>query len=137
MSPTAWIVLGLGLGALAFGGVGAGLLVSHREFRRIAQRAQGQVVHLRRGSTEGGYVYYPTIRFVTAYGQQIEAETNYGSNPPVAPVGGLVAVLYDPEKPSRVRVDSVWGGGVAVGAIFAASAVLLVVVAAGVVLFGA
>ncbi|MFC4534802.1 DUF3592 domain-containing protein [Sphaerisporangium dianthi] len=135
MSDTAWIVLGLGLAALVFGGVGTGLLVSEREFRRIAHRVPGQVVRLRPSRGEDGTTYYPTLRFMTVNGQAVEAETRFASNPPVAPVGGGVMVLYDPAGPTRVRVDSFWGGGTVIGVVFAGVGAILLAVTIGMVAF--
>ncbi|MFC4587802.1 DUF3592 domain-containing protein [Sphaerisporangium corydalis] len=119
MSTNAWLVFAFGLAALVFGGIGAGLLMSQRDFRRIARKVPGQVVRLRPSRTENGVVYYPTIRFTTVNGQRVEAETGFGTNPPMARLGAEVGVLYDPERPSRFRVDSLVGGGTLVGAIFA------------------
>ncbi|MCW2880645.1 MAG: hypothetical protein JWQ95_4745 [Sphaerisporangium sp.] len=137
MSTSAWIVLGFGLAALVFGGIGTGLLMSTRDFRRIAQRVSGHVVRLRPSRGDNGTVYYPTIRFTTLNGQQVEAEPNFGSNPPVAPVGGQVPVLYDPADPARMRVDSFWGGGTGIGAVFAGVGAVLLTVSIAVVALGA
>ncbi|WP_248958582.1 DUF3592 domain-containing protein [Sphaerisporangium perillae] len=136
MSSTAWIVLGFGLAALVFGGIGIGLLVSAREFRRIAQRVPGQVIRLRPSRGENGTTYFPTVRFTTVIGQQVEAETNYGTNPPVAPVGGPVTVLYDPAKPTRMRLDGFWAGGTVIAVVFAGVGAVFLVVTAAVALSG-
>ncbi|GGO09369.1 DUF3592 domain-containing protein [Microbispora bryophytorum] len=134
MSQTALITLILsGLG-LVFGLIGGGITMNAREFRRRAQRTRGLVVGLRASRSDDGTSYYPTIRFTTVYGQQVEAETTYGSNPPPARPGEEVAVLYDPARPTRIRLDSAAGSGALLGGIFLAVGVALFTAGAGVVL---
>ncbi|WP_182873498.1 DUF3592 domain-containing protein [Microbispora sp. H10670] len=134
MSQTALITLILsGLG-LVFGLIGGGITVNAREFRRRAHRASGLVVGLRASHSDDGTVYYPTVRFVTLYGQQVEAESTYGSNPPPARPGEEVPVLYDPAKPTRIRIDSAAGSGTLLGGIFLALGVVLFTVGAGIAL---
>ncbi|MFG1874372.1 DUF3592 domain-containing protein [Sphaerisporangium sp. NPDC049003] len=135
MSVTAWLVLAFGLAALVFGGVGAGLLLSQRDFRRIAHRVPGQVVRLRPSHSSEGTVYYPTIRFTTADGRPVEVEGNVGSSPPIAPVGAEVPVLYDPARPDRMRVDTMLGGNL-IGMVFAGTGAVFLVVCIAVVAFG-
>ncbi|WP_405149642.1 DUF3592 domain-containing protein [Sphaerisporangium sp. NBC_01403] len=135
MSTTAWLVLVFGLVALIFGGIGTGMLMSQRDFRRIAQRVPGQVVRLRPSHSSEGTVYYPTIRFTTVSGRPVEVETSVGSSPPVAPVGGEVAVLYDPANPARMRVDSLLGGNL-LGMVFAGTGAVFLLVSIAVVAFG-
>ncbi|MEU7887721.1 DUF3592 domain-containing protein [Microbispora bryophytorum] len=134
MSQTALITLILsGLG-LVFGLIGGGITMNAREFRRRAQRTRGLVVGLRASRSDDGTSYYPTIRFTTVYGQQVEAETTYGSNPPPARPGEEVTVLYDPARPTRIRLDSAAGSGALLGGIFLAVGVALFTAGAGVVL---
>ncbi|MEU6431187.1 DUF3592 domain-containing protein [Microbispora sp. NPDC046973] len=134
MSQTALITLILsGLG-LVFGLIGGGILMNAREFRRRAQRTRGLVVGLRASRSDDGVSYYPTIRFTTLYGQQVEAETTYGSNPPPARPGEEVTVLYDPARPTRIRIDSAAGSGTLLGGIFLAVGIVLFTAGAGVAL---
>ena len=105
-----------------------------REFRRRARRTRGMVVRLRASRSGDGTVYYPTIRFTTTYGQQVEAETTHGSNPPPALPGEEVPVLYDPAKPTRIRVDSLAGSGTLLGVVFLAIGIVLFAAGAGVAL---
>lgn len=134
MSQTALITLILsGLG-LVFGLIGGGITMNAREFRRRAQRSRGLVVGLRASRSDDGTTYYPTIRFTTVYGQQVEAETTYGSNPPPARPGEEVTVLYDPARPTRIRIDSAAGRGTLLGGIFLAVGIILFTAGAGVAL---
>ncbi|WP_432933670.1 DUF3592 domain-containing protein [Microbispora sp. CA-135349] len=134
MSQTALITLILsGLG-LAFGLIGGAFTMNAREFRRRAQRTRGLVVGLRASRSDDGTSYYPRIRFTTMYGQQVEAETTYGSNPPPARPGEEVPVLYDPARPTRIRIDSAAGSGTLLGGIFLAVGVVLFTAGAGVAL---
>ncbi|XVQ89813.1 DUF3592 domain-containing protein [Microbispora siamensis] len=134
MSQTALITLILsGLG-LVFGLIGGGITMNAREFRRRAQRTRGLVVGLRASRSDDGTSYYPTIRFTTIYGQQVEAETTYGSNPPPARPGEEVTVLYDPARPTRIRIDSAAGSGTLLGGIFLAVGIVLFTAGAGVAL---
>ncbi|MEN3539859.1 DUF3592 domain-containing protein [Microbispora sp. ZYX-F-249] len=134
MSQTALITLILSGIGLLFGLIGGGITMNAREFRRRAQRTRGLVVGLRASRSDDGTVYYPTIRFTTVYGQQVEAETAYGSNPPPARPGEEVPVLYDPAKPTRIRVDSAAGSGTLLGGVFLAVGIVLFAAGAGVAL---
>lgn len=122
-----------GLG-LVFGLIGGAITMNAREFRRRAQRTRGLVVGLRASRSGNGTVYYPTIRFTTLYGRQVEAETGYGSNPPPARPGEEVPVLYDPDRPTRIRIDSVMGNGMLLGGVFLAFGIVLFTVGAGMAL---
>lgn len=129
MSTSAWLVLGLGLGGLLFGGIGLGMLLAQRDFRRIALRASGQVVRLRPSRADDGVVYYATVRFVTVNGQVVEAETGFGSDPPPAPLGARVRLLYDPARPDRMRMEGLWRSGALIGVVFAGTGAALLVAA--------
>ncbi|MEV4295293.1 DUF3592 domain-containing protein [Microbispora rosea] len=134
MSQTALITLILSGIGLVFGLIGGGITMNAREFRRRAQRAHGLVVGLRASRSDDGTSYYPTIRFTTVYGQQVEAETTFGSNPPPARPGEEVTVLYDPARPTRIRIDSAAGSGTLLGGIFLAVGIVLFTAGAGVAL---
>ncbi|WP_169984425.1 DUF3592 domain-containing protein [Microbispora sp. H10836] len=134
MSQSALITLILSGIGLLFGLIGGGITMNAREFRRRAQRTRGLVVGLRASRSDDGTVYYPTIRFTTMYGQQVEAETAYGSNPPPARPGEEVTVLYDPAKPTRIRIDSAAGSGTLLGGVFLAVGIVLFAAGAGVAL---
>ncbi len=120
-----------GLGVI-FALLGAGLLVNARDFRRRALRAQGNVVGLRRSSSSEGDVFYSIVRFTTAYGQAVEAETRFASNPPPARPGQTVTVMYDPSDPHRMRIDTPLGRGSLLGGIFLGVGLVLLLVGVGV-----
>ncbi|MFF4776862.1 DUF3592 domain-containing protein [Microtetraspora fusca] len=132
MSESGIAVLVLGLLGVTFTLVGAGLLANARAFRRRALRAQGHVVGLRRSDSSDGVVFYPIVRFATAYGQPVEAESRFGSNPPSARPGQTVTVMYDPADPRRIRIDNLTGSGVLLGGIFLGVGLVLLIAGIGV-----
>jgi hypothetical protein len=128
---------------LVFLVIGAVLARTTRRFQRIAQRTKGRIVSLdttRRGATGGWQVsstgYYPTVRFTTAEGQEVTAQSHFGSNPPPGRVGETVGVLYDPADPKRVRVDTMLGRGGIIGPIFVGIGAVLIVAAVFVLVSG-
>jgi hypothetical protein len=80
----------------------------------------------------GGSRCYPTFRFRTADGTEIETESDLGANPAPALAGQRVTVVYDPARPRRARMDSMLGGGAIHGPIFVAFGMLTTLVAGGV-----
>jgi uncharacterized protein DUF3592 len=99
-------------GAAAFGlifaAIGASMLVNQARFQRQALTTEGLVVALRRkefnrasADIDIHFAYYATVRFVTAMGQYIEAETRTATNPPPGRVGKTVTVQYDPADPQH------------------------------------
>jgi len=132
------VPIGAGFGGLGllFVVIGIAMLVSKRRFGRYSERAEGTIVGLRAGAMAGAWrvpgttiqasanpdpasFYVPTVRFTTAGGRQIEAESRLGTNPAPGHVGDSVRLHYDPRRPERFRVDSVsrTGGRVAIGLI--------------------
>jgi hypothetical protein len=106
--------------------VGGGLGIGARRFRRRAERVEGEVVRLRPSrSRNGRIVYYPTVRFTTVYGQRVEAESPLGGTPPPAMPGDKVPVLYDPARPTRVRIDNATGSGFLAGMVFLGTALAI------------
>jgi len=98
---------------LAFGSVGfilAALAVFFwlrtRSFLETAQKAQGTVIRLVYSSdSDGGGGYSPVYTFRTISGQVIEVTDKMSSNPPQFKEGQIIDVLYDPEDPSRARIN--------------------------------
>ncbi len=90
-------------------------------------RAPGQVVELRQEDSaddDGGYVYYPVVRFQTEVGTTVQFKDATGSNPPSRRVGDRVTVLYFADNPADAIIDSgTWGNGLLPG--------VLVLIAAG------
>lgn len=71
-------------------------------------RAPGEVVRLVEQSssgTNGGYTYYPVVRFRTAGNRTVEFKDSVGSNPPTRRPGDPATVLYLPSTPSEAIID--------------------------------
>lgn len=91
--------------------IGAALLARRLGFRRRGGTAQGTITALREVAAGGSgagmpgmgtrLVYRPTVRFTTADGAEVEAESPAGTNPAPGQVGKVVTVRYDPADPSR------------------------------------
>jgi hypothetical protein len=100
-----------------FGGIGAILLVigailflQERSFLAAAETATGTVTDFDLSSdSDNSYSYCPVINFATKSGQKVEYHANVCSAPPAYDVGDHVQVIYDPENPRKVQMDSFWG----------------------------
>ncbi|HET6540708.1 MAG TPA: DUF3592 domain-containing protein [Chryseolinea sp.] len=57
------------------------------------------------GSGSSGGVYYPVVRFLTDKQEWITQELNIGYSPP-KPEGTKLEVLYDPDDPTNVEINS-------------------------------
>jgi Protein of unknown function (DUF3592) len=99
------IFLLVGLGMLG-GGAYNGVSTFH--FLGNAVSASGVVIDLeaRWDSDDGGYTYYPRVRFATEGGRPFEFTGNVGSSPASFDVGEEVRVLFDPAEPSKASIDS-------------------------------
>ena len=108
-----------------------------REFERVAQRAQGEVTDIRyeRVGPPGDSSSHriPVLRFTLPDGRVVETEGRMGTSAVTVRTGQRVTVLYDPEQPTRARVEGQFGGGAAlahgcgasIGALFAVVGLLL------------
>lgn len=138
------IIGGVAIFGLVFAAIGAVTLMSQARFRRRARTAPGIITGLRAARTRGSgagelgsqRACYPTVRFTTAAGQEVEAESRLATNPPGRP-GQQVTVRYDPADPRRFTTAAMarTAGFVSVGfvvtggLIFAVSAIVLLAVA--------
>ncbi|MFI0355130.1 DUF3592 domain-containing protein [Actinomadura sp. 9N407] len=117
---------GLILFGLAFAAFGVHVIRIGRRLRRFGHRVPGVVVRLRWDSNDhGGGNYYPVLRFRTRDGTEVTTESDLGSNPSPVRAGQPVAVIYDPEKPKRARLDGPGGSGTVHGSLFLALGLLL------------
>ncbi|PRY02628.1 DUF3592 domain-containing protein [Allonocardiopsis opalescens] len=102
--------------------VGVALVRSGRQLKRDGHRVPGVIVGSRpvgigyvrvsknvylkvRGSSSGANTHAPVVRFRTLDGRQMTASPGYGSNVAINREGKEVTVIYDPDKPERVRID--------------------------------
>ena len=98
---------------VVFGVLGAVFLVvgvwtffSTRSFIATAARADGVVIDLELSRSDDSSTYYPIVAFRTQDGQEIEYQSNTGTNPPSFRVGESVTVLYDPQDPYDARIEA-------------------------------
>ena len=76
-----------------------------RRYLSRALRATGVVRSLTVGSiTRGGTAYFPVISFTTAAGVPVTAESKTPRSR--CRVGDSLPVLYDPERPDDMQIDS-------------------------------
>lgn len=134
MQPVLGAFTGVGLLLLAIGLV---ILLFQRRFLQQAVTTQGTIIAMRAeaGAEPGnmsalGMLYHPIVRFTTADGQLIEAESRTGTNPPPGRVGETVKLRYDPTTPERfslaatTRIVAIfaWGFALFGGVVFFISA---------------
>lgn len=88
------------------------LILAHR-FARTAVATTGTVVQVQTQAPGGGSninmsdsVYFPTVRFTTASGQNVEFTPRVGSNLDPHTVGRQVPVLYQPNDPTSARINT-------------------------------
>jgi len=87
-------------------GIGLFLLSDAVRFSRTAQPAEGEVISVERQHGENGVTYRPSIRYRTAAGEIRTAPTHISSSGYDYPIGARVRILYDPDAPGSVRIDS-------------------------------
>ena len=89
----------------------SGVVTAIRQTRQSAHasKAKGTVVGLvRRGLNPGSAgVHCPVVEFVTATGQPVRFESEFGTMPASHRVGQVVDVRYDPMDVNKAEVDSV------------------------------
>ena len=98
-----FLVLGAG-GSLL--GLALISLIRTRRFLKTAIDASGTVVGFQgTGDPEG--TVEPVIQFEPATGGLIKFSDRVASNPPEYDVGDVVAVKYNPERPSMARINKI------------------------------
>jgi hypothetical protein len=126
-----FVVIGI---AVLISGVVAVVKQSRKAARGVA--ATGTVVDLvkRVFSAGSSGVYCPVVDFITANGQPVRFESQFGTMPASHRVGQPIAVRYDPADPQKAEVDSAtanWfvpGCTVAMGLLFLVMGLLFVVI---------
>jgi hypothetical protein len=78
-----------------------------RRFLSRAVRTTGVVESLNVERTSKSTVYTPNIRFVTAAGASVTSTANRGSSRSYR-VGQTLPVLYDPNHPDKLEVNTFW-----------------------------
>jgi len=95
---------------MLFATVGVTVYEGDAEFRGVARRTLATVVrHEARGSSATARLVHPVVRFEDDEGQPVVAVVESGMKSPLFRQGEDVVVLYDPEHPGRVRLDSTLG----------------------------
>ena len=95
--------------------VGSFIWINHTSnFLDQCLETKGIVVQLNWDYDEGVAHAYPVFQFINQNtGEEITAQGSSGSNPPDYHVGQEVDILYNPENPYDVKVNSfwdIWGG---------------------------
>lgn len=99
-----WLFLAIALFMLVIATVTG--IHTQRTLRR-EMRFAGFVTELAsRTDAEGNTLYYPIVSFTLPDGSRKHLPTNLGSWPAAYAVDEAVTVLYDPERPAYVRIDS-------------------------------
>lgn len=99
-----------------------------RQRERRAVRAHGVVTDVDYSSEQQ---VFPTVRFVTADGQPVQARPASSSNAARFVVGQQVGLRYDPQRPDWILLDSLPGAGcvgVAAAVLLSLGAVVLTLV---------
>jgi uncharacterized Tic20 family protein len=109
--------------------------MSTRNFLNKAEKTHGTVLEIVERRTSDGTMYYPVYSFVDIYGTEHKIYSKSGSYPPRYEVGDPISILYDPENPKEIKMDSfvsLWMGTIVAGVLgiipFLIGAVFLLVV---------
>ena len=86
-------------------------------FQQRALRAQGVVTQIRWDHRGEDSSSYPVVRFNLPDGRTVEASATQGAAPGSGSEGDSVNVLYDPQNPTDIRIDGLFGSGKMGGAV--------------------
>lgn len=87
-------------------------------FLNKAEKTYGTVLDVVERRTSDGTMYYPVYSFVDVYGTKHKIYSKSGSYPPRYDVGDPISILYDPENPEEIKMDSfvsLWMGTIIAG----------------------
>jgi len=99
-------------------GICAYCTMNTKSFLNKAERTNGTVLDVVEQRTSDGTMFYPVYSFVDVYGTQHKIYSKSGSYPPRYDVGDLIPILYDPENPKEIKMDSfvsLWMGTIVAG----------------------
>jgi hypothetical protein len=71
------------------------------------KKAKAIVIENNYDSSEGGGTYYPVVRFLTDKDVWITQQLNFGVNPAIKE-GTRLEIIYDPEDPTRIQINSMF-----------------------------
>lgn len=92
---------------LLSGGIGAGFALNTYSFYQTAVETEGTVIEMvERRDSEGDVSYAPRVRFETNEREDITFTSSMSSNVFLHSVGDEVPVSYDPERPSRAKINT-------------------------------
>jgi hypothetical protein len=103
----------VGFGIFASGGFWG---ISQKNFIASAAKAEGVVVRLEwepGSSSDDSSAHHTVVAFKSADGRDIEFRSGVGSSPLAHSKGDRVGVLYDPNSPSKAKINtfvSLWLG---------------------------
>ena len=92
--------------------------MSATSFLNKAEKTNGTVLEVVERKTSDGTTYYPVYSFVDVYGTEHKIYSNSGSYPPQYEVGDPISILYDPDNPKEIKMDSfgsIWIGTIIAG----------------------
>ncbi len=120
VSVILWIV---GLNMMLAGGY---LTKAAYTFNKTAVEVLGTVISLEVNHSDDSTTYKPTIRFLDVQGQKHTVQTYISSSSYDYDIGQKVSILYDPDSPNNIRINSwfsIWGFGLI---LFVTGAVILI-----------
>jgi hypothetical protein len=85
--------------------IGIHLLQKGNHLVQNGKKAKAIVFKNNCESSKNGKIYYPVVRFLTYKQEWITQELSTGSNPAI-PEGTSVEVIYDPDEPNNVEINS-------------------------------
>jgi hypothetical protein len=95
------------IGTVAVGAMVGALITFIVKWRRFGRwkNAKGTVVELNpKDASEGGSSWEARIEFTTHTGDIVRFNNRVTTNPPIAPVGETVPIIYDPDDPKDAIV---------------------------------
>jgi uncharacterized Tic20 family protein len=99
-------------------GICAYCYTSTTNFLNKAEKTNGTVLDVVERKTSDGTTYYPVYSFVDIYGTKHKVYSKSGSYPPQYAVGDPISIIYDPDNPEEIKMDSfgsIWVGTIIAG----------------------